>query len=318
MKQTIAPGVPPATWDAQAMYDKAERYIQQAQAVDKGGWDYALWTSLSLELLARAALSNLHPALLAEHSQSGSNLFSALGFEPIEKKFAPKSIPISEVLRRLAALLPAFTTEHESFGVKHTGKRNAELHSGEMAFDAEKIAAWQHRFYSICSVLLSSMGMTLKDFVGEEEALAAKELMEAAADDSAKAVKGDVDAHGKVWEAKGKDERARLAAQAEIWATRQEGHRVNCPACGSVALVFGKPVAPAKRKLDDDTIIEKQEHLPTHFECIGCGLKINLLSRLAVVGLADRYTSTQEYDAAEFYAQPEDEWPEYEDDNNER
>lgn len=318
MKRTIEPGAVMAAWDAQALYDKAARYIQQAQELDKDAWDYALWTSLALELLARAALANVHPALLAEPDRAGSNLVSALGFEPIEKKFAPKSIPVSEVFRRLTAIVPGFLAEHESFGIQHTGQRNAELHSGELAFDGVKGAVWQPRFYATCSALLTSMGLSLEEFVGADEAKAAAELVAAAADDSANAVKGDVEAHRKVWEAKDKDEQAALAGQALVWATRQSGHRVDCPACNSTALVFGRPVAAAIRKLEDDLIIEKQEYLPTHFECIACGLKINNLSRLAAVELADRYTNTARYDAAEYYAQPQDEWEGYEDDNNDR
>lgn len=318
MKRTIEPGAPAAAWDAQALYDKAERYIQQAQDLEKDRWDYALWTSLSLELLARAALANVHPALLAEPDKPGSNLISALGYEPVENKFSPKSIAVSDVFKRLTILLPDFLTEHEKFGIHHTGLRNAELHSGEMAFDGMKVASWQPRFYEACSVLLASMGLMLENFVGAEEAKVAEEVMAAAADESAKAVQGEVEAHRKVWECKTGDERETLSAQAQVWATRQEGHRVYCPACGSVALVFGRPVAAATRKIEDDVIIEKQEYLPTHFECIACSLKINNLSRLAVVGLADRYINTQEYDAAEHYAGPEDEWHGYEEDNNER
>jgi hypothetical protein len=317
VKRTIVPGPPVAAWDPHMLYDKAERYIQQAQIADKEQWDYALWTSLSLELLARAALANVHPALLAEPDKLGSNLVSALGFEPVEKKFAPRSISVSDVFKRLSIVLPDFLSEHESFGIQHTGQRNAELHSGELAFDGMKGASWQPRFYSICSVLLASMGMTLENFVGVDEAAAAVEMMAAAADDSAKAVKGDIDAHRKIWEGRG-EERVTLIAQAKLWASRQEGHRVTCPACETVGLVFGRPVAGARRKLEDDVIIEKQEYLPTHFECIACGLKISNLSRLAVVGLADRYTNTQQYDAAEYYALPQDEWGGYEEDNNER
>lgn len=318
MKRTIEPGALGVAWNPQALYDKAERYIQQAHGLDTDEWDYALWSSLSLELLARAALSNVHPALLAEPDKLGSNLVSALGFEPIEKKFAPKSITVTEVFRRLTALLPAFQAEHESFGIQHTGRRNSELHSGEVAFDGVKGASWQPRFYQTCKVLLASMGMTLEEFVGADEAKAAEALIAAAADESAKAVHGDVEAHRKVWEGKEKEERATLGAQAEVWASRQAGHRVICPACTSPALVFGGPVAAATRKLDDDIITERQEYLPTHFECVACGLKINNLSRLAVVGLADRYINTQDYDAAEYYAPPSDEWAGYEEDNNER
>jgi hypothetical protein len=317
LKQTIEPGALAAAWDPQTLYDKAERYIQQAQGLDKDGWDYALWTSLSLELLARAALSNVHPAFLAESDKVGSSLASALGFPPFEKKFSPKSIAVSEVFRRLTALLPDFQTEDESFGIQHTGRRNAELHSGELAFDGLKGATWQPRFYQTCKVLLTSMGKALADFVGTDEAKAAETMMSAAADESAKAVQGDIEAHRKVWESKEATERVTLTARAELWATRQAGHRATCPACASPALVSGGPVAPATRKLEDDVITERQEYLPTHFECVACGLKINGLSRLAVVDLADRYVNTQEYDAAEYYAPPKDEWEGYEEDNNE-
>lgn len=318
MKRTIEPGKVIAAWDPQTLYDKAERYIQQADSLDKDQWDYALWTSLSLELLARAALANVHPALLAEPDKPGSNLISALGFEPIEKKFAPKSIPVADVFRRLTLMLPDFLAEHEGFGIQHTGLRNAELHSGELAFDGLAAATWQPRFYTTCAILLASMGYALADFVGAEEAAVAEQVMAAAADESAKAVKGDVDAHAQVWAAKSEEERVTLVAQAEVWATRQSGHRAKCPSCGSPALVFGRPAAAAVRKLEDDLIIERQEYLPSHFECIACGLKIASLSRLVVVGLADRYTNKQEYDAAEYYAAPQDEWAGYEDDNNER
>ncbi|ANH08767.1 hypothetical protein [Shinella sp. HZN7] len=317
MKQTVTPGPTPATCDPEALYAKAERYIQHMDTYNSDEWEYALWSSLALEFLARAALTNISPALLADTDRSWSSLYHALGFTPFEEKFSPKSIAITEVFKRLSAILPEFTKEHESFGVVHTGKRNAELHSGDLAFEGVKGSSWQPRFYQICNVLLTSMGGTLPEFLGEDEAKVAKKLIEAAADDSAKAVKGDVEAHSKVWKGKPEGERLTLQAQAEIWATRHNGHRVDCPSCSSTALVVGEPVAPPTQKLDDGEIIETQEYLPNQFECVACSLKINGLSRLAVVGLSDRYKKTQVYDAAEYYT-PEDDWSRYEDDNNER
>lgn len=309
--------IKPQTWDAKALYDKAERYIQQAHMSDKDRWDYALWTSLSLELLARAALSNVHPALLAGPDQKGNNLISALGLSPLDNKLFPSSISVSEVFDRLSRLLPEFHAENVNFGNLHTGRRNAELHSGELPFDALKTATWQPKFYQACKILLESMGRTLEEFLGADEAKAALALMVAAADESAKAVKGDVFAHWKVWESKDAQERKTLTAQAQLWARRQDGHRVVCPACSSAALVFGKPIARATQKLEDDLIVERQERLPTKFECIACGLKIIGLSRLARVDLANRYISTKKYDPAEIYAPPSDDWAVYEEDNNE-
>jgi hypothetical protein len=279
-------------------------------------WQYALWSSLSLEFLARAALANVSPALLAETDKSWSSLYSALGFSPTEEKFAPKSIPVSEVFKRLTAILSMFNKENESFGIQHTGRRNAELHSGEAAFEGVKGSSWQPRFYQTCQILLTSMGMTLKDYVGEAEAKVADQLMVAAADESAKAVKGDLEAHSKVWLGKDQHDRNALITQASLWASRQLGHRVTCPACESQALVIGEPVAPPVRKLNDDMITETQEYLPNQFECIACGLKITSLSRLAAIGLADRYRKTSTYSASAYYAS-DDGYAGYEEDNNE-
>lgn len=317
MKRTITPGATPAAFHPEALYAKALRYVQKMYDCDSDDWEYALWSSLSLEFLARAALANVSPAMLAEADKNASNLYFALGFKPFEERFSPKSIAITEVFKRLAGILPEFTKEHESFGVVHTGKRNAELHSGELAFDGVKGSTWQPRFYQTCKVLLTSMSISLEEFVGKDEAEVAKKLIDAAADESAKAVKGEMEAHKKVWNAKSQVERTTLKTQAAVWATRQNGHRVECPSCGSTALVFGEPVSASTQKLEEGAIVESQEYLPTHFECVACGLKIAGLSRLSVVGLSDRYKKTQTYDAAVYYA-PADDWSDYEEDNNER
>lgn len=316
MKKTVTPKATPPSWGPEALYLKAQRYVQHMSALDSDDWEYALWSSFSLEFLARAALANVSPALLAETDKNWTSLYHALGFTPTEEKFAPKSIAVSEVFKRLMAILPDFTKEHESFGILHTGRRNAELHTGEPAFDGIKASVWQPRFYQTCEILLSSIGATLGDFVGEDETKVARELIDAAADESAKAVKAEVEAHKRVWLAKGEQERSKLSAQASVWASRQAGHRVHCPACASQALVAGGPVSAPIQRLSDGEITETQEHLPNQFECIACGLRILGLSRLTVVGLGDRYKKTQVYNAAEYYA-PDDDYAGYEDDNNE-
>ncbi len=295
---------------------KAQRYSERMLS-DIPDAEEALWASLTLEFLGRAALANVSPALLAETGERNwQNLYHSLGFTPTESKYSPKSITATELFRRLAAIIPDFTQEVENFCILHTGRRNAELHSGEAAFDGVPNSAWSPRFYRACEVLLTSLGETLETLVGKEEAEAARKLVAAAADETAKAARGDVEAHKKVWLGKKDEDRAALSSSAKVWATRQLGHRVKCPACNSFALVQGEPVGPTHTKLDHDEITETQEYLPTHFECVACGLKIPGLSKLNAIGLGDRYKKTQIYDAAEYYA-PEDRFADYEDDNNE-
>jgi transcription elongation factor Elf1 len=161
---------------------------------------------------------------------------------------------------------------------------------------------------------MKSMGGTLSDLIGSGEAKTATALIAAAKDETARAVEKSVQAHRTVWEGKSEPERKKLAAQAAVRATKHAGHRVKCPACGSDALVNGGPVAPPVVKLKDELIVEKQEFLPSKFECTACGLKISGLPQLHVCGLASPYTSTKSYDPADYYAV--EVYGEYEPDNN--
>lgn len=317
MKKTIVPGQTPETWDAAALYTKALRYIEKTLTYESDAWEHALWSSLTLEFLARSALANVNPALLADEKDGWASLYHALGYEPTESKFKPKSISISDVFRRLASILPDYTKEFADFGILLTGRRNTELHSGQAAFDGISASSWQPGFYQNCSVLLHSMGLSISDFVGEEEAEAAAKIVEAANDESAKAIKGILVAHQKVWAQKEEEERDSLTKSAAVWAIRQEGHRVKCPACKSQGLLQGEPVTAPSVRLDDDLIVETQKYLPNRFECIACGLKIGGLSRLVIAGIGDRYKKTQAFEPADYY-EIEDPFQGYEEDNNER
>ncbi|MER9242634.1 hypothetical protein [Mesorhizobium sp. M0633] len=63
--------------------------------------------------------------------------------------------------------------------------------------------------------------MSLPDFIGDAKAKVAAKLIAAAADDVAKAVLGDVDAHKNAWAAKSNEERITLSQSAAVWAIRQ-------------------------------------------------------------------------------------------------
>ena len=71
-----------------------------------------------------------------------------------------------------------------------------------------------------------------------------------------------------------KKEQKALGLSADVWATRQIGHRVKCPACGSSSIVIGESVSAPNQVLIDNEITETQEYLPNQFECIACKLKI--------------------------------------------
>ncbi|MCK1658535.1 hypothetical protein IVA90_13015 [Bradyrhizobium sp. 151] len=304
------------TWDVDAFLVKAQRYAETMLSADRDDWRFALWSSLTLEHLLRAALADFSPAMLADKAD-WNNLFSALGYVPTAKKFIPKSISTAEVISRLSTILPEFDTEIAGFCQRHTSQRNAELHSGEIAFDGQKPSSWLGLFYKASKALLASVEKDLAFLFGDKEASTAEKLINAHADEAAKAVQGTISAHKVGWEKKEQSEREKLRSQADLWATRQRGHRVTCPACQSAALVLGDSISAPQKTIDGDVITEKQEHLPSRFECIACGMKIAGLSQLTAAGLGDVYVQAQSYDASEYYASPDQDMDGWEPDNNE-
>jgi hypothetical protein len=301
-------------WSSKSLLAKAQRYSQEMLTHSRDDWHFGLASTFVLEFLARAALANISPALLAD-AKSWNNLYFSLGYTPKTPKFIPKSIDISEVFSRLRETLSEFTSEFEGFSAQHINRRNEELHTGSTPFDGLN-TSWLPRFYQTLDILLTSMNEDLSNLIGIKESEVARQMMTAAKDESAKAVAKTISAHQTVWESKEAAEKTKLTRQASTWATRQTGHRVICPACNNDALVVGEAISEPIRRLDGDLIIESQEYLPVKFECIACQLKIAGLSQLNACNLGATYKSTSTYDAAEYYA-PEDEHPGFDDDNNE-
>lgn len=302
-------------WGKDDLLKKAQKFAQIMCTHSKDSWDYGFWSTLVLELVARAALSNVSPTLLAD-PKDWNNLYSALGHAPKATKFTPKSIDITNVFDRLKNTVPGFTPDHENFGALHMSRRNEELHSGGSSLNTIKGSTWLPVFYQVCEVLLASMGEKLELLLGSGEAKVAAAMIAASNDASAKAIAKSVSAHKFIWEGKESVEKSKLSAQATVWATRHNGHRVQCPACGNDALVAGEPSSAPIKTIKEDEITEKQEFLPTRFECVACALKMSGLAQLSACGLGDTYTATFIYDAAEYYA-PEDRFEEYEPDYNE-
>lgn len=281
----------------------------------KNDWQFALWSTFTLELLGRAALAEVNPALLAE-AKDWNNLYYSLGHNPTANKFIPKSIDVTTVFSRLRDIHPKFTTELEGFSVLHMTRRNEEIHAGSTPFDSLKTDAWLPTYYQACTVLVESLGEKLDLLFGETEASLATTLINASRDESAKAVLKLISAHNAIWEAKPTPEQSKLSQQASTRATRYEGHRVSCPSCGSDAIVTGTAIAAPLKNFNGDLIVETQQYLPSKFECVACQLKISGYSQLAACGLGSTYKATFTYDLAEYYARNDD-YAGYEEDNNE-
>jgi hypothetical protein len=278
--------------------------MERALDVPRDSDLFPFWSSLALEFLARASLSFVSPLLLAEASDpEGRNLVYALGFAPKIKNFVPKSLETSGVLARCEQIVPGFTKEIETFCKGLTNKRNEELHSGGLPFKQLENHTWLPRFYEAANVLLAFQKKSLEDFVGAEEAKAASVMLKSVADETAKSVQKIINAHKEVWQSKEEKEKSELGAIAEKAANPYVGHVVDCPACGSKALLFGEDIRQQPPVLEDDELVVRSVMLPVALSCKACGLSIKGHSLLYVAGLGSQFTNTVRYDPVDYYAE---------------
>jgi hypothetical protein len=287
-------------WSKEALFAKAQLFAESMAENDDRDWQYGLWSSFTLEMLVRSAIAAVSPVLIAD-KEDWANLLYAIGVQPKRAKFVPKSAVVTELLSRAEEVVPDFTREHVSFCASHFARRNNDVHTGSFSFENVGSSTWLPMFYAVCDILLKSIGESLESLFGPEQAKQAREDISALRDETAKSVKGTINAHKTVWELKTEEERSTATAQAKTASLRHYGHRVDCPSCGSTALVQGKAAGEAKRTVDEDGIAERQVMKPETFSCIACGLKISGFSKLLAAGLGNTYISTSHYDAVEFF-----------------
>lgn len=287
-------------WSKEALLAKAKVFAESMSENDDTAWKFGLWSALTLEMLVRSAVASISPALLAD-GQDWANVLYGLGGQPKRPKFVPKSATITELLGRAEDLIPNFSREHSNFCASHFSRRNSEVHTGSYPFENLGSSSWLPMFYSVCEVLLAGIGATLESLFGTDGAKIARENIEALRDETAKSVNGTINAHKTVWEQKNDEERELAKSQAETASLRHYGHRVDCPACCSTALLQGSPSGEAKRSVDGDGISERQVMRPETFSCIACGLKISGFSKLLAAGMGSTYISTSHYDPVDYF-----------------
>ncbi len=285
-------------WSSEALFNKALLYIEEMERYTADDWQFGLWASLGLELIARASLSHISPTLLANR-KDWRNIHHALGHPATSLRFTPTSVPATDVLSILNEIVPTFNKELFDACAKHCVRRNAELHTGEEAFAGLGTSSWLPHFYASCKVLLESMGKNLGDLF--ENPAVAEDMIASLQDTAAKAVEKDINTHKEIWQNKGSEEQLASLSQATSWASRHTGHRAVCPACNSPSLLRGSSHGSVTTQIDGDFVVQRQTMLPSSFECIACGLRILGLSKLSACGLGDAFTSSSASTVADFF-----------------
>ncbi|GGY11266.1 hypothetical protein GCM10007160_42850 [Litchfieldella qijiaojingensis] len=288
-----------SSWDSEGLWAKGKHFTDIAGENEQSSVEFALFSALGLECLARAALTKVHPALNADPRED-VNVLYGFGFNVTAK---PKSLPAHSVYLRLEKIIDDFQRTHRELCEFMALQRNAHLHSADLPFDNLSPVKWLPRYYDTVSILNEFLGKTLEDFVGVEAATAATELIKSLDEQVMKNVRTKSAAHAKVWEEKSSQEQAALV-QAALSATVHLGWGEvmrECPVCGSNGTLSGSQVKEFQEKYEDEELLVDVQFLASDFKCSACGLHLKGTEEIAHTTLDTHFIETRSTSLHELY-----------------
>jgi len=290
-------------WDSTLLYNKAKLYAERAHSEPVESALFGLWMSLALELLARAALSHIHPVLLADPREQ-EKIHYAFGIVP---KSIPKSIPAKALFARCSVFVPGFTDKMSAHCLILGDRRNSELHSAAAAFEDIDNAKWLPATYEVMEVLLVHLGRDFSDFLGEHGSVA-RETLKDRRDNIKKEVQGKLSTARRIYEPlaqKEKEEKDAAAHQKTTTWIRESRLRLKsvCPACGNTAVISGEVVGRSPVRIDEDagSINREVRVLPNKLHCAFCDLILSSFQELREADRATIYTVEEHEDPIEFF-----------------
>jgi hypothetical protein len=290
--------------DFEPLWEKSRAMVRLALRARNDGdfGSFCLWCAVSLELLGKAMLAGVHPALIVD-PQDVDSLFVACG-KPLTGD--PRTIIAKTVFSRLQKLSTKFGQHEADACMRLMQRRNAHLHSGDLPYENLNPDSWAPRFWELSQLILEIGGRTLEDWVGTDEAQNATALIDAAATVREQSVRARADTARATFEASypSDDEKARirqLARGGRLVQAPDFGHLVgdtlvqeSCPVCGSDGRVSAERLHEEEPDADsvdwESGVMTVTVHLaPIAFRCAVCGLKLDGHEELALLGIAEEF-----------------------------
>ncbi|WES99321.1 MULTISPECIES: hypothetical protein [Chryseobacterium] len=290
------------SWEREPLFVKSKLFFEKGFDEDKESPFFGLWCAMGLELLARSAVAHISPTLLADPDPSHQNLLHALNLGSTKSK--KKSLITVQVLSLCQTLITSFTQEHFKICSAIINQRNEELHTGSAAFDDYPTSQWIAGFYKCCKILSEFQGESLNSLLGDEVEKEANMILSEVEEEVIGKTNSLIASYKKVFENKDEKDKKKLAEESEKNSEKlayRGHHRVDCPACGSLATVIGEPYGKENVETQIDEIIVRQSILPTSFHCIACELKINGYNALTAANLSNHYTRKTTYSPEEYF-----------------
>lgn len=289
-------------FNSENLYYKSKLYVEKAFELEKKDVFFGLWIAMSLELLARAAISNINPLLLLEQDKDSKGLLAFLELKGSNKDI--KSINISAIFKLCKDLIKNFDDEKAATSIALLNVRNQELHSALASFNDYPYTIWLLKYYEIIDCLCNSMNKTLEDYLGTEESNIARQKLSDLESTQKSQVISLINSCKSVFSQLSEDEKEEVSTKAKehtLTLVTQGHHKVTCPACNSDSTVTGISFGQTKTFINECEVTEKTEIIPNLFSCSACRLKLSGNNNLNIAGIGEHFYSTRYLTPAEYY-----------------
>jgi molybdopterin converting factor small subunit len=289
------------TWDSSKYFAKAKRYWSKASDLPRDDDQFLLYVSFFCEFFIRGALVLKNPVLNADLSED--SLLYAAGVDSSDNA---KTVGLRAAIARLKAAYPDLRALNFDPIQVLVEARNRELHGENDEMSAQDSNQILPAVYLLVVKGAQSTHQDLADLMGGEDAETASTAANELLKDRSQRVRSDIrNAKDRFYE-RNREEQADLRKKeaAFSYAVQTNGFHLKahrCPACGSQAVLGGRPVGVSREFLRDGSLMYETRVLPTAFICNVCDLKLNGLAELMAAGFPHEITTLDERDPVEFF-----------------
>lgn len=282
-------------WNSEKLWLKAKLFIDEANQHDNNSTMFAFWSALSLECLARSALTHIHPALNADF-RNHENLLYGFGFQITAQ---PRSLPAHSVYIRLELAINDFGKRHRELCDFVALNRNAHLHTADLPFENLTPAKWLPRFYETAKVLNEYIGKNLLAFLGDDVSSSAEKLIKSLNKGILSSVMAQIAKHGKAFQSKSEDEQKQLIEASRLdFFVQGTG---DCPACGARGALSGEKVKEFPAIFEEGELLVEIQYMTTGFKCNCCGFILKGVGEIAHAEIDTHFTKTISTSLHELY-----------------
>ena len=266
-------------WDSQAFIGKAKLYGDMSSRSENTDSELGIFLSICIEMLAKAALSKEHPALLA----GKDHLISAL--RPTANEYSVHAASVSDILARLAALHLGPKSRIIRDLEKLISYRNAEIHSSINSFESTGKKLWLPLAVSGIRYLADLIKMEDTYFLSAELLELADDLIDLNQSELHQRVQREISEARHAWNSLTPEQKQlnRLHANAI-----SDFEVIKCPVCESSLRITpeARPIdSTIERTRDGYERVNAYQLKMAH--CSACGLGLNTAQELVAATISD-------------------------------